>query len=239
VDLTYTAGAQNWVNGGLLRVVIPAGLAAPQGTNLNAANAVKVLVTGGSMVGTPVISGQTVDVVLASLAAGTGKVVVIYGFKATPSTGGVDLPMTEGNYVFQVESDPLNDGSLKGIATQPALSLVRPSVDCDVAAALPASVGSRVSGSVKGLGEAVVVVAPNPARAGQMLCVSLGSAAKRGAWTIYDLAGNPVAKAEFGPGAGECYSPSKLASGVYFIKIDYETLQGGNKTVTRKVAIIQ
>src|SRR5205823_4617078 len=119
-------------------------------------------------------------------------------------------PMVEGNYVFQVETDPLNDGSISDIAVQPSLDLVRPSVDCDD---FGGAVGAGLNSKVRGLNPLSVVVAPNPARGGQPLCVSLGSPVKSGHWTVLDLSGNPVDRAEFGPGAAECYDASKLASG--------------------------
>src|SRR5206468_3918629 len=113
--------------------------------------------------------------------------------------------------------DPLNDGSLGDIAALPSLDLLRPAVDCDTVSALAEGASQAVS--VAGLKELAVAVAPNPAHAGQMLCVSLGTPAKWAHWTIYDLSGRPVDKADFGPGAGDCYRPAGLAPGIYFIKI--------------------
>jgi hypothetical protein len=207
--------------------------------NLNIANALKVTVSGGGLPSVA-ISGRQVDISLPSLAANTGQIIVQYGYKASPTTGGVDAPMLEGDYEFEVLSDPLNDGTMADIALEPMVSLRRPSTDCDAPVDIGvASLGTRDRGNVAGLSASSVVVAPNPARAGQLVCVSLGSAVKKAHWTIYDLNGSPVDKADFGPGAGECYSPAKLASGIYFLKIDFESAQNGSQSVTKKLAIIQ
>jgi hypothetical protein len=163
---------------------------------------------------------------MTSLAAGSGQVYVQYG--------PVNAPLLQGQYVFQVGTDPRGTG-LGLIGSQPEVDLNWPSVDCNFGSGAAAGVGGAEG--AKGLGAGAALVVPNPVRRGERLCLELGSRVKSGEWKVMDVSGAVVKEAGFGGGVEECLEMN-LAPGIYVLRADLSYEGGKDRIVIRKLAVL-
>jgi hypothetical protein len=57
-------------------------------------------------------------------------------------------------------------------------------------------------------------------------------------WKVYDLAGDLVAVEGFGGGPA-CWTPGRLAEGIYVVQLKVEFTDGSGEVLLRKIALIK
>jgi hypothetical protein len=82
------------------------------------------------------------------------------------------------------------------------------------------------------------IVAPQPARRGDKMCLYFTQAPSTSIMEIYNLSGEKIGSVSTQGADGHCWDTTNAAPGVYFVKINIVYADGKKETIWRKVVII-
>ncbi len=83
------------------------------------------------------------------------------------------------------------------------------------------------------------ILAPNPIKAGQTVCLYFSGTAGEGKWDAYNSDGERVAHLSFSGAGLQCWETTGLAPGLYFVIAEATLVDGTLKKVQQKVVLLR